>query len=121
LTTAVKVLSRKRRHRRIRKKVYGTAERPRLVVFRSNNHIYAQIINDDAGHTIISASTLDREMASFNGHRGNRDAARKVGEILAKKALDKGVKKVVFDRGGFLYHGRVKALADGAREGGLEF
>ncbi len=116
-----KEAQRKRRKRRIRKKVFGTAERPRFAVFRSSSHIYAQIINDDAGHTIISASTLDRDMASFSGHKGNKDAAKKVGEILAKKALDKGVKKVVFDRGGYLYHGRIRALADGARESGLEF
>jgi len=96
-------------------------ERPRLSVFKSNNHIYVQVINDDAGHTIISASTVEKDMASFTEHKGNRNAAQKVGELVAKKALDKGVKKVVFDRGGFPYHGRIKALADGAREGGLEF
>lgn len=101
--------------------MYGTAERPRFAVFKSSNHIYAQIINDDAGHTIISASTLDKELASLEGHRGNKNAASRVGELLAKKALDKGVKKVVFDRGGFLYHGRIRSLAEGAREGGLEF
>ncbi len=116
-----KETARKIRHRRIRKKVLGTAERPRFAVFRSSNHIYAQIINDDAGHTIISASTMDKEFASREGHRGNKDTAKRVGEFLAKKALDKGVKKVVFDRGGFLYHGRIRSLADGAREGGLEF
>jgi large subunit ribosomal protein L18 len=116
-----KEIARKRRHKRIRKKVVGTAERPRFAIFRSSNHIYAQIINDDAGHTIISASTLDKELVSHEGHKGNKDAAKRVGEALARKALDKGVKKVVFDRGGFLYHGRVKSLADGAREGGLEF
>ncbi len=116
-----KVLARKKRQKRIRKKVIGTAERPRFAVFRSSNHIYAQIINDDAGHTIISASTLDKDLVSHKGHKGNSDAAKRVGEVLAKKALDKGVKKVVFDRGGYIYHGRIKALADGAREGGLEF
>jgi large subunit ribosomal protein L18 len=116
-----KEIARKRRHKRIRKKVVGTAERPRFAIFRSSNHIYAQIINDDAGHTIISASTLDKELVSQGGHKGNKDAAKRVGEVLARKALDKGVKKVVFDRGGFLYHGRIKSLADGAREGGLEF
>jgi large subunit ribosomal protein L18 len=116
-----KEVARKRRHKRIRKKVLGTAERPRFAIFRSSNHIYAQIINDDAGHTIISASTLDKELVSHEGHKGNRDAAKLVGEVLARKALDKGVKKVVFDRGGFLFHGRVKSLAEGARGGGLEF
>ena len=116
-----KIVQRQRRHKRIRKNVAGSATRPRLAVFRSNSHIYAQIINDDAGHTIVASSTLDKDLASFTGSRGNRDAAKKVGEVLAKKALDKGVKKIVFDRGGFIYHGRIKALAEGAREGGLEF
>lgn len=116
-----KTVARERRHRRIRKKVQGTSERPRLAVFKSNNHIYAQIINDDAGHTIVTASTVEKEMLAFPGHKGNAQAARRVGEILAKKALDKGVKKVVLDRGGYPYHGRVKALAEGARESGLEF
>ncbi|MGE5894250.1 MAG: 50S ribosomal protein L18 [bacterium] len=117
----VKTEAKERRHKRIRKKVHGTMERPRLAVFKSNNNIYAQIINDDAGHTIIAASTLEKEIAAVSGHKGNVKAARRVGEILAKKALDKGVKKVVFDRGGYPYHGRIKALADGARESGLEF
>lgn len=118
---SAKEAARKRRHKRIRKKVAGTIERPRLAVFRSNKHIYAQIINDSAGHTIVAASTLEKELASLEGHGGNKEAAGRVGRLLAKKALDKGVKKVVLDRGGFLYHGSIKALADGAREGGLEF
>lgn len=116
-----KVRARERRHKRIRRRVYGTTERPRLSVFKSNNHIYVQVINDEAGHTIISASTVEKDMASFSEHKGNKNAAKKVGELVARKALDKGVKKVVFDRGGFPFHGRIKALADGAREGGLEF
>ncbi|EZP79125.1 MULTISPECIES: 50S ribosomal protein L18 [Anoxybacillaceae] len=110
---------RKRRHARVRKKIFGTAERPRLNVFRSNKHIYAQIIDDMKAVTIVSASTLDKEFDLES--TGNIEAAKKVGELVAKRALEKGIKKVVFDRGGYLYHGRVKALADAAREAGLEF
>ncbi|ADU92639.1 50S ribosomal protein L18 [Geobacillus sp. Y412MC52] len=110
---------RKKRHARIRKKIFGTAERPRLSVFRSNKHIYAQIIDDTKSSTIVSASTLDKEFGLDSTN--NIEAAKKVGELVAKRALEKGIKKVVFDRGGYLYHGRVKALADTAREAGLEF
>ncbi|GLH65591.1 MULTISPECIES: 50S ribosomal protein L18 [Bacillaceae] len=110
---------RKKRHARVRKKIFGTAERPRLNVFRSNKHIYAQIIDDMKAVTIVSASTLDKEFDLES--TGNIEAAKKVGELVAKRALEKGIKKVVFDRGGYLYHGRVKALADAAREAGLEF
>lgn len=111
---------RKTRHLRIRKKLTGTAERPRLNIFRSNQHIYAQVIDDAQGVTVASASTLDPELkAVVNG--GNAEAAQKVGELVAKRAQEKGVKNVVFDRGGYLYHGRVKALAEAAREAGLEF
>jgi large subunit ribosomal protein L18 len=110
---------RQKRHRRVRKKVRGTAERPRLAVFRSNNGIYAQVIDDVAGKTLASASTLDATLKS--GATGNIDAARKVGSLVADRAKGAGVTKVVFDRGGFLYHGRVAALADAAREAGLEF
>lgn len=113
--------ARKRRKKRVRKKVYGTGERPRLAVFGSLNHIYAQIINDTEGRTIVAASTLDKEIRGEIGHGGNVEAAKKVGTLIAKRALQSGVKKVVFDRGGFRYHGRIKALADAAREGGLEF
>jgi large subunit ribosomal protein L18 len=110
---------RKKRHARVRRKVFGTAERPRLNVFRSNKHIYAQVIDDVKAVTLVSASTLDKE---FNlDSTGNVEAAKKVGELVAKRALEKGIKSVVFDRGGYLYHGRVKALADAAREAGLEF
>ena len=105
-----------RRHRRVRGKISGTAERPRLAVFRSSKHIYAQIIDDVAGVTLASASTMDKD---FEGFGGNIEAATKVGNAVAKKALEKGITTVVFDRGGFVYHGRVKALAEGAREGGL--
>ncbi|BBW98176.1 MULTISPECIES: 50S ribosomal protein L18 [Geobacillus] len=110
---------RKKRHARIRKKIFGTAERPRLSVFRSNKHIYAQVIDDTKSATIVSASTLDKEFTLDSTN--NIEAAKKVGELVAKRALEKGIKQVVFDRGGYLYHGRVKALADAARETGLEF
>ena len=109
--------ARLRRHRRVRGKISGTAERPRLDVFRSYKHIYAQIIDDVAGVTLVSASTMEK---GFEGFGGNVEAANKVGKMIAEKALAKGIKTVVFDRGGFVYHGRVKALAEGAREGGLE-
>ena len=109
--------ARLRRHRRVRGKISGTAERPRLDVFRSSKHIYAQIIDDVAGVTLVSASTVEK---GFEGFGGNVEAANKVGKMIAEKALEKGIKTVVFDRGGFVYHGRVKALAEGAREGGLE-
>lgn len=113
--------NRKRRHRRVRSKISGTAERPRLNVFRSSRHIYAQVIDDEAGRTLTTASTLDPQLRAELGRGGNRDAAKKAGELLARRALDLGIKKVVFDRGGYLYHGRVKALADAARENGLNF
>jgi len=107
-----------KRHNRVRGKISGTAERPRLSVFRSENHIYAQIIDDVAGNTLVSASTVEK---SFEGNGSNCDAARKIGSVLAERALQKGIEEVVFDRGGYIYHGRVKALAEGAREGGLKF
>ena len=107
-----------RRHKRVRGAVSGTAQRPRLNVFRSSKNIFAQIIDDVNGVTLASASTLDKE---FEGATGNCEAANKVGKLLAERAAAKGIKVVVFDRGGYVYHGRVAALADGAREGGLEF
>ena len=107
-----------RRHRRVRKKVRGTAERPRLAVFRSNKHITAQVIDDRAGHTLAAASTLEAEVT---GHGGNVDAATRVGELVAERAKAAGITSVVFDRGGNLYHGRIAALADAARKAGLEF
>ena len=113
--------ARLRRKKSIRKKIHGTAQRPRLAIFRSSNHIYAQVIDDTAGRTLASASTLSPELKGIEGHTGNKAAAQKVGNLLAEKALAAGVKTVVFDRGGFLYHGRVKALADAARESGLDF
>jgi len=113
--------NRKRRHKRIRKKVVGTQERLRLSVYRSLNHIYAQIIDDTKGSTLISASSLDSPVKEMKQHKGNIAAAKEVGGLLAKRAQEKGIKKIVFDRGGYLYHGRVKALAEAAREAGLEF
>ena len=113
--------NRKRRHRRVRKKVSGTGARPRLNVFRSNKHIYAQVINDTDGHTLAAASSLDPALRASLSSGGNREAARKVGELIAERALDRGIKKVVFDRGGYIYHGRLKELADAAREKGLIF
>ncbi len=110
---------RKKRHARVRSKITGTATRPRLNVFRSNKHISAQIIDDANGVTIVSASSLDKDLNLDS--TGNVDAAVKVGELVAKRAVEKGLKSVVFDRGGYLYHGRIKALADAARENGLEF
>lgn len=106
------------RHRRVRGKISGTPERPRLNVFRSNKHIYAQLIDDVNGVTLAAASTMDK---GFEGIGGNKDAARKVGQTIAERAKEKNIETVVFDRGGYLYHGRVKELADGARESGLKF
>jgi len=116
-----KDVQRSERRRRIRRKVSGTPSRPRLCVFRSANHIYAQIIDDTEGRTLAAASTLEPEMKSHAGHRGNVKTARQIGGLLGKKAKEKGIAKVVFDRGGYLFHGRVKAVAEGAREAGLEF
>ena len=110
--------ARLKRHKRVRAKISGTSERPRLCVFRSNKNIYAQVIDDVSGVTIASASTLD---AGFDGIGSNKDAAKRVGEEVAKRAIEKGITEVVFDRGGYIYHGRVLELAEGAREGGLEF
>lgn len=113
--------SRLKRKVRVRKKVLGTVERPRLSVFRSAKHIYAQIIDDTTGKTLVSASTLSKDVAEGLSNCGNVDAAKAVGTAIAKRAQDKDIKGVVFDRNGFLYHGRVKALADAAREAGLAF
>ena len=107
-----------KRHKRVRAKISGTPERPRLNVFRSEPNIYAQIIDDVAGNTLVSASSLDKEI---EGNGGNKTAARAVGKLVAERAKAKGIDTVVFDRGGYVYHGRVKALAEGAREGGLQF
>ena len=111
-------LERARRHARVRNKISGTAERPRLCVFRSNTNIYAQIIDDVAGNTIVSASTLDKEVKT---KKSNVEAAKEVGTLIAKRAMDKNIKTVVFDRSGYVYHGVIKELAEAAREAGLEF
>ena len=112
---------RENKHRRIRNRFAGTAERPRLAVFRSNNHMYAQIIDDTVGNTLVSASTLQKDVKDGLAKTNNVEAAEKLGEVIAKKALDKGITNVVFDRGGFIYQGKIKALADAAREAGLKF
>ena len=109
------------KHRKIRNRFSGTAERPRLAVFRSNNHMYAQIIDDTVGNTLVAASTLQKEVKAELEKTNNVDAAAYLGTVIAKKALEKGITTVVFDRGGFIYQGKIKALADAAREAGLEF
>ncbi len=113
--------ARKRRHRRIRARLSGTAERPRLNVFRSLDHIYVQVIDDESGKTIVSASTVDKNLRADIDGKTKKEQAKLVGKAVAERAQAAGVKEVVFDRGGYLYHGRVQALAEGAREGGLEF
>jgi large subunit ribosomal protein L18 len=113
--------ARSKRHRRIRKINHGTLEKPRLNVFKSINHIYAQLIDDSSERTIVSVASNDKELRGEIASGGNIEAAKKVGTLIAKRALDKGIKKVAFDRGGYPYHGRVKNLADAAREAGLEF
>ncbi|MBE5844925.1 MAG: 50S ribosomal protein L18 [Butyrivibrio sp.] len=113
--------SREKKHLRIRNRFSGTAERPRLAVFRSNNHMYAQVIDDVAGKTIVSASTLEKDIKSALKATDNVDAAAYIGDVVAKRAMEKGIKAVVFDRGGYIYHGKVAALADAARKAGLEF
>lgn len=110
-----------KRHQRVRKDLYGTPEKPRLCVYRSNKNISAQIIDDVNGTTLVSASSLDKDLKAEIGYGGNKEAAKKVGEAVARKAVAKGIEEVCFDRGGFLYHGRVAELAEGAREGGLKF
>ncbi|NLY11712.1 MAG: 50S ribosomal protein L18 [Firmicutes bacterium] len=110
-----------KRHQRARKKIVGTPEKPRLCVYKSLNHIYAQIIDDSVGRTLVAASTNEPELRAKLESTGNKEAAKEVGLLIAKRALDKGIKVVCYDRGGWIYHGRVAALADGAREGGLEF
>jgi len=122
---AVKTRRQKRiiRHKRIRKKVFGTAERPRMAFFKSLNNLYVQIIDDEAGKTLVSASTIDKDFVEKYGVRGgkNIEMAKKLGKFIAEKALSKGIENVVFDRGGFIYHGKVKAFAEAAREKGLKF
>jgi large subunit ribosomal protein L18 len=119
ITKLDKNATRKKRHARVRAKLSGTSARPRLNVFRSNKHIYAQVIDDMSGVTIASASTLDKALSLDS--TSNLEAAQKIGELVAKRAVEKGITSVVFDRGGYLYHGRIQALADAARENGLQF
>jgi len=119
ITKQDKNATRKKRHARVRSKLSGTAARPRLNVFRSNQHIYAQVIDDVNGVTLASASTMEKELNLESSN--NAEAAQKIGELIAKRAVEKGITSVVFDRGGYLYHGRIQALADAARENGLKF
>jgi len=116
-----KKYTRKRRHQRVRRKIAGTAECPRLNVYRSLQHIYAQIIDDDEGNTLVSASSLDKEVKEEIAHGGNQEAAQKVGEVLGRRAKAQSIERVVFDRGGYPYHGRIKALAEAVRQEGIEF
>ena len=118
LKKADKNAKRLQRHKRVRRKVFGTPQRPRLCVFRSNNNLYVQVIDDVAGNTLVQASTLDKEVKTKHS---NKEAAKEVGALIAKRAIEKNIKTVVFDRGGYIYHGVVKELAEAARKGGLEF
>ena len=115
-----KNLARQRRHKRIRKKIFGTSERPRVVVYKSLRHIYAQVIDDTAGRTLLSASTLTKEIQNHIKNKNKTEQAKQVGLYLGKIAIEKGIKKLALDRGGFKYHGRIKALAEGLRESGIE-
>jgi len=121
IKTSPKVTARRRRKLRFMKKIRGTPDRPRLCVYRSNKHIYAQIVDDQETRTLAAVSTLSKELTSLADKRATTEAARRVGELIAKKAKERNIQKVVFDRNGFLYHGRVRAVADAAREAGLEF
>ncbi|MCD8089968.1 MAG: 50S ribosomal protein L18 [Clostridiales bacterium] len=121
ITKQDRKVARAKRHYRIRNKISGTAAAPRLAVFRSNMHIYAQVIDDTAGNTIVAASTMEKDIKSSLSKTNDVEAAKAVGTAVAKKALEKGIDTVVFDRGGFVYHGKIKALADAAREAGLKF
>ena len=121
ITPLDRARERSRIHRRIRRKILGNSERPRLCVYRSLNHIYAQVVDDLVGKTLVCASTLDKEIRSDTSKAGNVAAAKAVGKKVAERAIAKGIESVVFDRGGYLYHGRIKALAEAAREGGLKF
>lgn len=120
-SSSEKYISRQKRKIRVRKRIVGQPQRPRLNVFRSARHIYAQIIDDSTGKTLLAASTLEKSLNESISYSGNSDAAAKVGAVIAKRALDSGIKTVVFDRNGFLYHGRIKSLAEAARENGLSF
>ena len=121
VTKQSKNVARKKRHVRVRKKISGTPECPRLNVYRSLNHMYAQLVDDVAGRTLVAASTLDAALKGALKSGGNKEAAKAVGTLIAKRSLDAGVERVVFDRGGYIYHGRVRELAEAAREAGLKF
>ena len=121
LKKADKNANRLQRHKRVRRKITGTTQRPRLCVFRSSNNIYAQIIDDTNRVTLVAASSLEADVKGAVNHTGNKEAAKLVGEMVAKKAVEKGITEVVFDRGGYIYHGRIKELAEGEREAGLKF
>ena len=121
LKKADKNANRLQRHKRVRRKITGTTQRPRLCVFRSSNNIYAQIIDDTNRVTLVAASSLEADVKGAVNHTGNKEAAKLVGQLVAKKAVEKGITEVVFDRGGYLYHGRIQELAEGAREAGLKF
>ena len=121
VSKASKKVNRQKKHYRMRKNLIGTAECPRLSVFRSNLHIYAQIIDDKSGNTLVSASTVEKELRGKLEKTSDTEAAKAVGELVAKRAMEKGITEVIFDRGGYLYHGKVAALADAAREAGLKF
>ena len=121
LKKADKNANRLQRHKRVRRKITGTTQRPRLCVFRSSNNIYAQIIDDTNRVTLVAASSLEADVKGAVNHTGNKEAAKLVGQLVAKKAVEKGITEVVFDRGGYLYHGRIKELAEAAREDGLKF
>ena len=121
LKKADKNANRLQRHKRVRRKITGTTQRPRLCVFRSSNNIYAQIIDDTNRVTLVAASSLEADVKGAVNHTGNKEAAKLVGQLVAKKAVEKGITEVVFDRGGYIYHGRIKELAEGAREAGLKF
>jgi large subunit ribosomal protein L18 len=113
--------ARQKRHYRLRNFLSGTGSKPRLAVYKSNKHIYAQIIDDTVGHTLVSASTMEKDIAAKLEKKSDKEAAKIVGQIIGKKAVEKGITKVVFDRGGFVYHGKIQVLADAAREAGLQF
>jgi large subunit ribosomal protein L18 len=121
MSTKTRQEIRQRLHERIRRRIRGTSERPRLAVFRSQGHIYAQVVDDDAGRTLVAASSLDKDVRARSKRGGNVGAAKDVGALVARRAREKGIAAVVFDRGGFQYHGRIKALAEAAREAGLKF
>lgn len=118
---SLKLQERERRHKRTRKKVVGTPDKPRLCVYKGLNNIYAQLIDDVHGHTLVYASSLDKEFSHIPGHKGNVKTAEQIGKLIASRASARGIKRIVFDRSGYKYHGSIKALANGAREGGLEF